>query len=310
MKTKLYRVLVLLVAIAMMIPSFAFAEDAAKTPTFTLTGADTPIEVKMGEVIDTSGITWEVKDLPTGSALQNAKILWTVTSDNNSTFSLSKTEDILTADVSGQAVPTVTNSNFKKNKEDVTDSTATVTGKLVVNSKDIASKSFTVKVSKVDVTSIDFTDTAKQTRTTASAGQSVDLTANGNITLVAPDNASFGIDDVVFSVVSGGDYANITSKGSLYINSNTPNDTKIKVKAYIPGSKVAGYAASKAEIEITVVGKYTPDDPQVAARDAYTFIGFTVDKDTGNVYTINSNPKASFNGYLTALGNKNGSETN
>ncbi|MBR2798234.1 MAG: Ig-like domain-containing protein [Clostridia bacterium] len=307
MKTKLYRVLVMLLAIAMMIPSFAMAEGE----TFAITGtkAITQMHYTGFPIVNTDATKWSVTGMP-ATWPTNALIEWTVSpaadfqlwdgSKATSTFR----QDLVQGSLTDQAVPGVrfTGSAKMDASADVKTMTGTITGKLIVNSKTVATDSFTVTINKVDITSIAFQDAAIQKFATVAAGaKNLSINRGTDVKITGPDSgASFSEYSVQFRIIEGGEYAKINNSGVLVIEEDAPTDAVIKVKAFIPGSTVASYDASTAVLTMKVVGKLDPVDPE-KVENAYQYLGFTVNKESGNIYTTTTAENFRLMDYLTTI---------
>ena len=143
MKSKLYRVLVLLVAIAMMIPSFALAEGEITTAKLQITSeaktiTDTFVKGDAGQPVSGEKNTIRYAyDIPTNALA--AKLTWTSSNEKVATVGQvpvapgeSKTEQTIAVLKQGVGE-------------------ATITGSLVVDNGTPLTAEFTVKFTAVDV---------------------------------------------------------------------------------------------------------------------------------------------------------------
>ena len=298
MKNKLYRVLVMLLAIAMMIPSFAMAEPAPATPTLTLSGK-TAIEREYNpdsRQMDTSETKFTVAGIPEGTS--NGYIEWTIDKDKYFSFqeySRVASRKVFTGNTSDSDIPSVflTRNGFNEVLADASkkDVSATLSGQLFVDYKAVGSPvTVTFKVTKVDVLGIKWVEEPKLPAEIDLGQGQHSLYLGQYVSIQNPEEGipSYGDTDVYYKVIEGGEYAYVNKGGNIYFQKATPEGKKVKVVAYIPGSANASLEKSAAVHEFTVIGPSdgqggeTPQEP-----DTYQFVAFTTGAE-GRVYTTSS----------------------
>lgn len=260
MKSKLYRVLVLLVAIAMMIPSFALAADT--TPTMSL-GDVKKIEKNLvkSEIGQTcSDIQVTVTDVPANT--QNPEIWWE-TSNANVAEVLNNTQR-----VTGTSPMPV---SVKQNGV----GEATITGTLHLDNKATDVKvTFPVNLKAVDVTSIKFNEGAPKKITVDKNGAS--QMYSDYVDVVVPEGGSTYYEDkgdLRFAITKGDSIATVQNPYGFVIFSEAGT---VELKAYIPGSS----KSDTITIEVIAAEEQEPAD----VVKGYTSLEFTAQGD--KVYVI------------------------
>jgi len=258
MKSKLYRVLVLLVAIAMMIPSFALAADPA--PTMSLGDVKkiekNLVKSEIGQTCNDIQVT--VTGVPANT--QNPQI-WLETSDAS------------VAEVPSY-IPLVNETSTVPVKQNGVGE-ATITGTLHLDNKATDVKvTFPVNLKPVDVTSIKFNEGAPKKITVYKNGASQRY--SDYVDVVVPEGGSTYYEDkgdLRFAITKGDSIATVQNPNGFVTFSEAGT---VELKAYIPGS-------SKSDtITIEVIAAEEQETEDVVK--GYTSLEFTAQGD--KVYVI------------------------
>lgn len=260
MKSKLYRVLVLLVAIAMMIPSFALAADPA--PTMSL-GDVKKIEKNLvkSEIGETcSDIQVTVTDVPANT--QNPQIWWETSNAN-----VAKVPYNTQLGTGTSTVPVYVEQNGVGE--------ATITGTLHLDNKATDLKvTFPVNLKPVDVTSIKFNENAPKKITVYKNGAS--RSYSDYVDVVVPEGGSTYYEDkgdLRFAITKGDSIATVQNPDGFVTFSEAGT---VELKAYIPGSS----KSDTITIEVSAAEEQETED----VAKGYTSLEFTAQGD--KVYVI------------------------
>ena len=283
MKSKLYRVLVLLVAIAMMIPSFAMAEEVAKVTEGKLEITSTEKEIKdtflSGDAnTDANTVISDEKNkikfayaVPT-DALGDPSLTWTT---SNPAVAVVADTSVAKGDSKTDQTVTVTKKGV---------GTAKITGQLSYDGTVQKTAEFTVTLEAVDVESIAFNEGIQQryfvSSTPVSFADKVKVTSKQG-------GSTYTEADLAWKIVSG-DLAKVNNSGKVLFE----KAGEVTLRAYIPGSE------KKAEVKLTVL------DPEPGAsveqdKNGYTFLDFNTPEETGEIFRADSNGKLELDNYLT-----------
>ena len=267
MKTKLYRVLVMLLAIAMMIPSFAMAEGET-TPTpepkIEVVGK---IEQKLlkDDIDDWTSVSVSYSNIPADALSPE---IWWESSDSKVVQVANK--------VQGIGAGTNVTSMYVQLKGT---GTATVKGTLHLNNAATAKTAeFSVKLEAVDVTEIKFSKDMPTQYNYFKDGDeylnSISLLQYVSVTAAEGSTYYKNINDVRYRITSGDDVATVQNPYG-YLTFHKAGT--VTVEAYIPGS------AKTASATLTIIDKEKPD-PTAPEANGYTDLQFTAqDK---KIYTI------------------------
>ena len=281
MKTKLYRVLVQLVAIAMMIPSFAFAEDATPVTEGKLEITSTEKEIK--DTFLSGDASKPISDeknkikfayaVPT-NAVGELTLKW-----NSSNPAVASVDESSTTVTAGESKTEQTLAVYKRGV-----GTAKITGRLSYDGQVQKTAEFTVTLEAVDVEDIKFAENLNTRYMVSDTA----VPFKDAVTVTPKEGGStYTNDDLAWKIVSGGEFAEVNNSGEVLFE----KAGEVTLRAYIPGSE------KKAEVKLTVLekGESTPVEQD---KNGYTFLDFNTPEE-GNIFYADINGKLELHNFLT-----------
>ena len=281
MKSKLYRVLVVLLAVAMMIPSFALADDpapAGKTEWTTTAKDVASVEVSYNGTTTKNEFTYTITN--TVKDAKKVRVKWSIlegTDVGSFPFGAPTTSAWVEA---GQELKDLPVPEVVLNKV----GTVKVSGQLWDGdgSKVGDAKAFTITGVEKKITKINL-DEEKIKKVEVAKGKTINLNDLLQAKRVTPEDATYA-DSVIWVVESG-------SEEFVELNNWKVLTGKKKGTAKVHATTLYGTKVDSATVTVTITEPDSPDKPTPPAEPAYVALQFTEAAYTTSEVVYNLNEK-------------------